>query len=229
MNRIASVVSMHAKDKNSWFFIPLMVLGVSFGINVLIASLLGGKKPIYTGGLLSIYVYMLVGGVIVVTGSFPFAIGFSMRRKDYFWGTVAMAALISAIWALLISLLSFVEGSLIPNWGVSLHFFHLPIWSDSSIFTQFALFFVVMLFMFFLGFAPASVYQRFGRNGMYTVSGVVIGSFSILSLLSTYLGWWGPMFDWLGRQTLVELTSWMALLGALCAFVSYGLLRKATV
>src|SRR5690348_17224339 len=143
MNRIKSVVSMHAKDKNSWFFIPLMVLGVSFSINVLIAYLLGGKTPIYTGGLLSIYVYMLVGGVIVVTGSFPFAIGFSIRRKDYFWGTVTMAALISAIWAVLISLLSFVEGSLIHNWGVNLHFFHLPFWSNSSIFVQFALFFVV--------------------------------------------------------------------------------------
>ncbi|HEY7123928.1 MAG TPA: hypothetical protein VH540_08240 [Ktedonobacterales bacterium] len=229
MNRIASVVRMHAKDKNSWFYIPLMVLGVSFSINVLIASLLGGKSPIYTGGLLSIYVYMLVGGVIVVTGSFPFAIGFSVRRKDYFWGTVTMAAVISAIWALLISLLSLVEGSLIPNWGVSLHFFHLPFWGNSSIFVQFALFFVVMLLMFFLGFAPASIYQRFGRSGMYTISGVVIGALSILSLLSTYWNWWSAIFAWLGQQTVVGLTGWMALVAGLCALASYGLLRKATV
>jgi hypothetical protein len=229
MNSVASVVSMHTTDKNSWFYTPLMVLGASFGINVIIAGLLGGTTAIYTGGLLSIYVYMLVGGAIVVTRSFPFAIGFSVRRKDYFWGTVTMAVTISAIWAVLISLLSLVEGSLIRNWGVNLHFFHLPYWSDSSIFAQFGLFFVEMLLMFFLGFAPASVYQRFGRSGMYIVSGVVLGCFSILSLLSTYWNWWGPIFAWLGQQTPVELTGWMALVAALCALASYGLLRKATV
>lgn len=229
MMRIASVVKMHAKDKNSWFFIPLMVLAASFSLNVLIASLLGGKSTIYTGGLLSIYIYMLVGGAIVVAGTFPFAVGFSVRRQDFFWGTFAVVVALSAVWALLISLLSFVEGSLIPNWGVELHFFHLPFWSDSSIFAQFGLFFVVMLLMFFLGFAPASIYQRFGRSGTYTVSGVVLGLLSIFSLLSTYLHWWGAIFAWLGQQTPVELTGWMALVVALCALASYALLRKATV
>ncbi len=229
MSSIASVVSMHAKDKQAWFYTPLMVLGGSFGINVLIAYLLGGNTTIYTGGLLSIYIYMLVGGAIVVAGTFPFAVGLSVRRKDFFWGTVAVVVAISAVWALLLSLLSFVESHLIPSWGVSLHFFHLPYLSAGSPIGQFWAYFVAMLLMFFLGFAPAILYQRFGRSGMYVVSAITLGFFSLFSLLSTYLNWWSAIFSWLSQQSATALSWWLALVVGLCAFASYALLRKATV
>ena len=228
MNRVANVVAIYTRDKFSWFYLPWIIVGISFSINVIIAVLVGGKAPIYTGGLSSIYIYMLVAGSIAVAGTFPFAIGFSGRRTDYFLGTAAIAAATSAAWALLIWLFSFIEGNLFKNWGVDLHFFHLPYLSDGSLLGQFWVYFTVMLMMFFLGFTPASIYQRFGRMGMYTLFGVSGLLISILSLLSTYWNWWGAIGNWFVQQTAVDLAWWTLPISGICALASYALLRKAT-
>lgn len=229
MNRIVNVVALQAKDKLSWFFLPWIIVGSSFAINLAIAILIGGKSPIYTGGLSSIYVYMLVIGVLCVAGPFPLALGFSARRRDFFLGTISLAVAASAAWAVALWVLSIIEGHLIPNWGVDLHFFHLPYLSDGSPAAQLWVFFVVMLLMFFLGFVPASVFQRFGRTGMYTLAGACVVLFTILGFLANYWNWWGSIGNWLVHQTALDLAWWMVPVIALCALASYVLLRRATV
>ena len=42
MNRVANIIAMHSKDKMSWFFLPWIVVGCSFSINVIIAILVIG-------------------------------------------------------------------------------------------------------------------------------------------------------------------------------------------
>ncbi len=229
MNRIATVVALHAKDTFSWFFLPWIIVGSSFAINLIIAILVGGKSPVYTGGLSSIYVYMAVVGALCVAGAFPFALGFSTRRKDFFLGTISLAVAVSAAWAMLLWLLSIIEGYLIPNWGVDLHFFHLPYLSGGSPVAQLWVFFVAMLLMFFLGFVPASVYQRFGRPGMYILFGVAGLPATVLSFLATYLNWWGSIGSWLAHQTALDLAWWTLPVIVVCALASYALLRRATV
>jgi hypothetical protein len=229
MNRIASVMVMHSRDRLSWFFLPWIVVGSSFAVNVFIAALLGGKTAIYTGGLSSIYVYMLVVGAMTLAGTFPFALGFSTRRRDYFLGTLAQVVAVSAAWAILIWLLSVVESNLIPNWGVDLHFFHLPYVSNGSPFAQVWVYFILMLLMYLFGFVPGAVYQRFGRIGAYTLFGLAGLFLSGFSLLSTYLNWWSAIFTWFAGQSAVGLAWWMVPLVGICALVSYALLRKAAV
>ncbi len=229
MNRILNVVALLAKDKFSWFFLPWIIVGCSFTINIIIAILIGGKSPIYTGGMSSIYIYMLVAGSLCVAGPFPLALGFSARRRDYYLGTTSLAIAISAAWAIVLWVLSIIEGHLIPNWGVDLHFFHLPYLSDGSPLAQLWVFFVVMLLMFFLGFVPASIFQRFGRPGMYTLFGAAGLFISLFSFFSTYLNWWKAIFDWFAHQTALDLAWWLVPVIAVCALASYTLLRKATV
>jgi hypothetical protein len=229
MKRIASVMAMYSRDHMSWFILPWGIVGSSFIINLIIASLVGGKTAIYTGGLSSIYIYMLVVGVVSVAGTFPFAVGFSVRRKDYFLGTVAMAVAVSAVFAILIWLLSLIEANLIRGWGVDLHFFHLPYVSDGPLPVQLWTFFVVMVLMYFLGFFPGSVYQRFGRTGMFTLFGVAGLLLSVFSLLSTYWNWWGAIFGWFAGQSAGMLGLWMVPVIAACILTSYALLLKATV
>ncbi len=43
-----------------------------------------------------------------------------------------MGTALSAAWAILLGLLSFIEANVIENWGIGLHFFHLPFFSDGS-------------------------------------------------------------------------------------------------
>jgi hypothetical protein len=79
------------------------------------------------------------------------------------------------------------------------------------------------------GLLLGSIYQRFGRTGIYVLFGVAFLLLSVLLLVSTYWSWWGAIFGWLAQQTAAGLVSWLVPLIAIGALASYALLRKATV
>src|SRR5579863_5049749 len=113
MNRVTNVMVMHVRDRVSWFVIPWIVLGVSFAICLCLALFMvllgGGTTPFYTGALAVFYFVMLIEAISAIIGTFPFAVGFGTRRRDYFLGTLAMAVAVSAAWAILLGLLSLIE------------------------------------------------------------------------------------------------------------------------
>jgi hypothetical protein len=221
-------MAIHTRDKLGLIILPWGILALSFVVNTIIAALLGGNVGIYTGGVASIYIYMLVVGALIIKETFPFAVGFSVRRIDYFLGTMALAVAVSAAYAFLLSLLSLTESNLTNNWGVGLHFFHLPYWSNSSLIGQFWTYFIVMLFCFMLGFAPASLYRRFGMLGLYAFMGAVGVVSSVLVLLATYRQWWGDIFTWLSQWSAVQFAWWLVPVTLIGALGSYVLLRRAS-
>jgi hypothetical protein len=97
MNRIANVLRLHIRGWHYWLLVPLSIVLSSFVINLIISVILGGKTAIYTGGLSSIYIYMLVLGSLTVKETFAFALGFSVRRRDYYLGTLVMAVATCAV------------------------------------------------------------------------------------------------------------------------------------
>ena len=260
MNRITSVIAMHARDRVSWFLIPASVLGAGFVIVLLIALsidlLWGDATPVYTGALAAFYFVVLIEAIRSVIGTFPFAVGFGTRRKDYLLGTLAWGVAVCATWAILLGLLSFIEANVIKNWGVGLHFFHLPFFSDGSPLRQFCwsyyhdlscaqsdpnylrsglplgqfwVYFTFLLFLYLLGLLLGSIYQRFGRVGEYIFLGIVFLLLSVFLLMSTYWHWWGAIFGWLAQQSAATLGVWLLPLIVCFSLASYALLRKVTV
>ena len=228
MNSIANVVRLHTRGRSYWLVFPLSIVLSSFAINLIIAVIVGGDTAIYTGGLSSIYVYMLVLGSLTVKETFAFALGFSVRRRDYYLGTLVMAVATCAVLAFLMWLLSLVEAYLIPGWGVNLHFFHLPYLTDGPLAGQLWIFFVVMVCMYFLGFAPACVFQRFRSIGLYSLAAVVLVPVTVAWFAATRWNWWGTIFHWFAQQSAFTLASWTLPIVAVCVFASYAFLRKAT-
>ena len=261
MNRIASVMVMQARDRGTWLLGPWIVLGVTFVIVWFIALsidlLWKGTIQTYTGALACIDIVMLAVAIGTVLGTFPFAVGFGIRRRDYLLGTLAWSVAYCASWAILLGLLSLIEANVIKNWGVGLHFFHLPFFSDGSPLRQFCwssspfdlycvhsdpnyvsggsslqqfwVYFVLLLFMYLLGMLLGSIYQRFGRTGEFFFFGIVFLLLSVFVLLSSYWHWWGTISGWFARQTAAALGLWLVPLMACFALVSYVLLRKARV
>lgn len=228
MNRVMAVMAIHTKDKLGWLLLPWGILALAFVVNTIIAALLGGTVGIYTGGVASIYIYMLIIGALIIKETFPFAVGFSVRRIDYFLGTMAVAVAISAAYAFVLSLLSLTESNLTNNWGVGLHFFHLPYWSSSSLIGQFWTYFIVMVFVFMLGFAPASLFRRFGVVGLYAFFGVIGVFATAVTILATYRQWWGDIFTWLSQWSAVQFAWWLVPVTLIGALASYALLRRAS-
>lgn len=72
MNRIATFMVMHSRDRMSWFLIPASVLGTGFVIVLFIALsialLWGGTTPVYTGALAVFYFVMLIEAIGAIFG-----------------------------------------------------------------------------------------------------------------------------------------------------------------
>ncbi|MHC0036416.1 hypothetical protein [Pseudoneobacillus sp. C159] len=85
---INGVLKMYLRDKWAWFFIPTIILTSVFILNFIVSLFISNDEKFYTGGISYIFVYMLVMGIIVVTQTFPYAIGMSVRRTEQIisWG-----------------------------------------------------------------------------------------------------------------------------------------------
>jgi hypothetical protein len=230
MNAIRTVVKMYTRGKLIWFFLPWIGLLLQFFaalIVILIITLLfGGKTPFYPGGLITICVIMFLVGIMTLNDTFPFALGFGVRRTDYVLGTTVMAVEVSTVTAvlwLLCSLLEIVTG----GWSIELYYFHLAYFNDGSLIEQFWVYFMVLANLYFLGFVVGSIHQRFGRAGTLIFLLIVFLLISLFSLVWTYLRWWGALLHWFSQYTAFELALLLLPLTVFYLLASYLLLRRA--
>ncbi|WP_066304234.1 hypothetical protein [Bacillus sp. FJAT-29814] len=228
MNRITAVMKIHAKDKMLWFIVPwCFALLPAFIVNLLIGWLAQLEKGLYTGGLASIFICMMVVGIVTLTKSFPFALGLSIRRTDFFLGTLMMTTVVCLGISVVLLALSVVEGDW--AWGVGLHFFNLPYLSDGSLVERWWTLFATAFHLTFLGFVIVAVYRRFGRMGLFVMFPVIFLGGSVLGFLCTYFGWWTDIFNWLSGHSAAQLASWLFVGAVINVFLSFIMIRKATV
>lgn len=225
MNRVNNVIKLHMRNKMSWLLIPWIILGANFLISLIFGLSLNDGETMNTGGLASIFIYMLVTGAVTLKDTFPFALGLSIRRKDYFQGTVIASFLFNFCTAALLAILAVIENAT-NGWGIGLHLFSISILQDLSPITVFGMYLILLLQMYFLGFATSSIHRRFGALGMIIFFVVVLLIGTGGSMLLSQFGLWGSIFSWIGHHYL-ELFWWMVPLVAVYLLAAYGLLRRA--
>ncbi|WP_171685701.1 hypothetical protein [Paenibacillus planticolens] len=213
------------RNKFSWFTMPWVIVGLNFIISFIIALSLNGDETLNTGGLVSIFIYTLVTGSVTVKDTFPFALGLSIRRKDYFLGTAATSFLYSICTAALLMILAFTEEAT-GGWGVRLHIFKISFLGDVSPIALFGMYLIFLLHMYFLGFAISSIHRRFGAIGLLIFFVITFLTGTGGSLLLSQFGLWGHIFLWIGHHYL-ELFWWMVPLVGIYLLASYGLLRRS--
>jgi len=232
-SRVNSVIKMHFKDKWSWFIIPWMVLLSSFVINLIVASLVDTPEGIKTGGLASIFVYMLCGGIIVLPQTFPFALGFSVSRRDYMLGTAGMLGLVALYCSAILIIMSLIEQYVIVGWNVNLNFFHFSFMDPMNMFNLFLVYFFAIVHLFVTGFVIGCIYRRFGKNGMFIFFAVLLMIVTFFGYMAVYQGWLGDFYTWVTKYSIVEIINGasivMLALSVLYALFSYLLLRRSTV
>jgi hypothetical protein len=232
VNRFNGVLKLHTISPDSkfgWVGLPWLILFSSFLINVFISAVTGGKVAIYTGGLASIFIWMLIVCTAAVNSTFPFALGLCIRRTDYFLGTALILFVLSLANAIVLCLFSFIETNLTDNWWTQLHFFSLPFLSENGLIGQFAISFLTMLHLCFLGFVFASIYRRYRMTGIYAFSAVIFLPGTVLGFLANYYNWWETIFNWIGQQGALGFMLWLSPLTLIYALVSHWMLHKATV
>lgn len=229
MNRTVSVVRMQLINRQTYIWVPLMVLGGALLVTLAIYAIIrnaGAEGPLYGGGAQSPLWYFAVVGVQALTLTFPFSQAMSVTRREFYLGTLLTAVITGAILAAV-----FVVGGLFEvatdGWGMNGYFFFLPwIWEAGALGAGLVYFTIAMLF-FVVGFWAATIYKRFGSVALTTV---LIGIAALLVLWLFLVGMterWAELFAWFAAQGALGLALWGLLLGAVLAGISYLTLRRA--
>ncbi|WMT40698.1 hypothetical protein RE628_26800 [Paenibacillus sp. D2_2] len=227
MNRIATVIKMHAKDKVMWHMSWFLIL-FPFLINVVIGSMLKLEEGYYSGGISSIFIFLLILGILTVTQNFPFAFGFGIRRTDYFIGTILMFALSGIVIATILLLLSLSESYITGQFHVNFHYFHLPYINDGSLFEQWWFYFSTAINLTTTGFAIAMIHRRYGRMGMFIFFPIILVFSLIFSYLCTYFGWWNTIWIWLSSHSAAQLATGLFSLAVIYSLFAFLMIRKTT-
>ena len=229
MNRTLSVVRMQLINKQTYIWIPLIILAGAFAIALAVYAILWGSGidgPKYGGGAQAPLWYFLAVGVQALTLTFPFSQAMSVTRREFYLGTLLTAAVTSAILAGIAVVGGLVEIAT-DGWGVNGWFFGLPwIWESGAI-GAFLFNFVVAMLFFVVGFWAATIYKRFGGTWL-TIVLVGVGVALVLLLwVVARLDAWTEVFTWFATQGVVGLSAWGLVLGAVLAASAFLTLRRA--
>jgi len=228
MNAILAVIRMHDRDKLLWFFGPWFLQLTAFTVTLVLGLLFHSYGTGFSsGGAGDIYIAYFVVGILSVNDAFPFALGFSVRRKDFVLGTLALATLLFVVTALALVTLGIIESQVTNGWSVGMHFFAVPYFSAGSFPQQWWVDFSILMTIFSLGFAPGCLNRRFGRMGLWALFAVLVPLLSMWILLYSYLNRWGALFAWFGQHSAFEATMALLPLLALSLLSAYLLLRQA--
>ncbi|MBT2586203.1 hypothetical protein [Arthrobacter sp. ISL-95] len=227
MSRTLAVARMQLINKWTYIGWPLTILAASFLMSLAIFALIPVTEGKNGGGSQAPLWYFLVLGIQSMTLAFPFSQGLSISRRAFYLGTLGLFSLI----ALGMTVLYMVGGVLekaTNGWGVYGYFFNIPWVTDGPWYSTAAFFFVVMMFMFIIGFWFATIFKRWGTSGtLVSTLGTAIALIG-LAALTTLLQGWGYVGNWFAQQTPLSISGWAAVLCVVLAAGSYTTLRRAT-
>lgn len=229
MNRTLNVIRMQLINRQTFIWVPLLVLGGALVLSLLIWAILinsGVTGEYIGGGSQAPLWYFLVVGVQSLTLTFPFSQAMSVTRREFYLGTIITAGLAAAALSVI-----FVVGGLIEQatqgWGLNGYFFYLGwAWQFGPLGAG-LVYFALAMFFFVIGFWAATIYKRFGSLWLTIVLVAVGLVFVGILWLVGQLGAWQRMFEWFGTQGPLGLSLWGLLLTAVLAASSFLTLRRA--
>jgi hypothetical protein len=229
MSRTLRVIQMQLVNRQTFIWIPLIILGGSLAITLAIYAILhssaGVEVNMYGGGAQAPLWYFMIVGVYSLTLSFPFSQAMSVTRREFYLGTLLTAGLTALIMAIVFVLGGLLEGAT-GGWGVNGYFFRLDwIWEPGPVAAG-LFFFVVAMFFFVIGFWGATIYKRFGPMGLtIALVGIGVVLLGILWLIGQARAW-AEVFGWFATQGSLNLTLWALLLTAILAVSAFPMFRR---
>jgi hypothetical protein len=228
MNRTVNVVRMQLINKQTFVWVPLIVLASSFVMSLAIYAILassGLPGPFYGGGSQApLWVLMFVG-IASLTLTFPFSQAMSVTRREFFLGTMLAAAMCAALLAVVFAVGGMIE-DWTNGWGINGYFFALDwIVEDGPLGAAF-FYFVMAMLIFMLGFWSATVYKRSGAL-LLTLIWVGVGALLLIAIWAiTRFEAWGDVISFLVSLGAVGLAAWGLVLTVVLGGISYLTLRR---
>jgi hypothetical protein len=239
LNRTLAVTRLHFVNPWTILVVPALILLVILLANITIWWLIlssvdttADREDVragfgYSGASFFIFVYMMVVAVQAVNLTFPFALGYGVTRREFSLGSSLAFVLMSAIWAVTLTVLATLEEAT-NGWGVSGRMFSAIYFGEGEWYQQLFLFFVTFLFFFFVGSGVAALYVRWKTNGLLIffalLAVLLVGSLAVIIRTDS----WGSVFDWFINTGAYGVAALSLIPAAIAALGGYAVLLRAT-
>ncbi|MGE3192145.1 MAG: ABC transporter permease [Microbacteriaceae bacterium] len=239
-SRITRVVRLNLANPRPTMITPALILGgifaLSFAIWLLVSANFDPSERAdasdgtqFSGAASWIFFYMLVVAVQAMNLTFPLALGYGSTRRDFYLGSALTFVLLSAGWALGLTILSMIETAT-NGWGVGLRMFTAIYFGggENDAWQRLVIFFCVMLWFFFVGAAFAAVYVRWKAFGL-TLSFLVLAAALVgIIALITWAQAWGSVGQFFMTNQAIGVALWLLVPTSIAGLVGYLLMRRAT-
>lgn len=229
MNRTLKVVRLQLINRQTFVWIPLIILFGSLAISLLLYGIIhsaGARGVMISGGVQAPLWYFGVIGAMSLTRTFPFSQALSVTRREFFTGTLLTAVMTAALLSTV-----FVVGGLIEQatngYGLNGWFFFVPwVWEAGPLAAGVA-YFALAMFFFVIGFWAATIFKRFGALittvTLVGVSLVVVAGVWLITVTRS----WPAVVDLVTFLGAFGVAVGGILLTAMLASSSFATLRRA--
>lgn len=230
MNTLVNVARYHLVDRFQYTALPIGVTAFAFAVNLVIFAL--APTPAagnYTGALLTLYVFLLVLGVLSVSRSLPFGFALGLSRRTYYLGTMAFVCGLALAYGLLITALQAAERAT-GGWGsMRIHFFRVPWILDGPWYLTWFTAFVVLVLMFSYGMWYGLVYRRWNITGtvIFAAGQALVALAAVAGITRTHS--WPAIAHFFSGLDAAAFTGILAAATAALALGGYTTIRRVTV
>ncbi|WP_288969752.1 hypothetical protein [uncultured Microbacterium sp.] len=226
MRRTLNVIRLQLINRQTFIWVPLIILGAATAISILIYGMIPDDIAIYGGGGQAPLWYFFAIGISAMTLTFPFSQAMSITRREFFLGTMLTAIIASTLMGILFLIGGGIEVAT-NGYGVNGWVFYIPWLWEAGPLGAFVVYFTLALFFFVVGFTGATIYKSWGLMvltiGWVALALVLVG----LSYLVTRFELWGQVWTGIGSLGALGLALWGLVITAALMGVSFLAFRRA--
>jgi hypothetical protein len=229
MNTLVNVGRYHLVDRITWVAVPWAIMAFSFLVNVVVsASVPAGPHGNYTGGLVTIYIFLLICGSLSMTRSLPFGLMLGVSRRTYYLGTALLVLALGVVYGLGLTLLQLVERAT-DGWGLRLHFFRIPWIMEGPWYETWLTSFVLLVLFFLYGMWYGLVFRRWNLPGLvaFIAAQILVALLVVVAVSMTHN--WSGFGHFFTTVTALALTGVLAVLAAAMGLGGLSTIRRVTV
>ncbi|WP_337000594.1 MULTISPECIES: hypothetical protein [unclassified Microbacterium] len=226
MRRTLNVIRLQLINRQTFIWVPLIILGGATLISVLIYAMIPTDTAKYGGGGQAPLWYFFAIGISAMTLTFPFSQAMSVTRREFFLGTMLTAVLASTLMGILFLIGGGIEVAT-NGYGVNGWVFYLPWLWEAGPLGAFVVYFTLALFFFVVGFTGATIYKSWGLT-VLTISWIALALLLVgLVFLVTKLELWAQVWTGVVDLGALGLALWGLVATLVLTGVSFLAFRRA--
>ncbi|BDT86124.1 ABC transporter permease [Nocardia cyriacigeorgica] len=228
LRRAMSVSRLHTVAWPVLIAWPLGILLVAFLIPWVIFWLVDAEEANVTGSVSAAFGIVLAFYLGAMTQTFPFALGMSVTRRDYFAATLLVAAAQILGTGVLLWGLGLIEEST-DGWGVNMVMFDVPGQFTGNLLIQLGTYLAILALIAGAGLLTGALYQRWRVSGVYTFLVALLLVFGLAAIVITWQSWWPEVGHWFAdTPRVVPMVLLPGVLAVVCTGGAWATIRRAT-